>query len=116
MNNKSHSKILSICIPTYNRAEILSENLENLIHKVSPYGIRIIVSDNASTDNTAEIVRNAQKKYDYLTYSCNEENFGPDRNFELALKTCDAKYAWLMGDDDTVSYTHLRAHETDSYL
>lgn len=94
--------ILSICIPTYNRGAILKDNLETLIANFGHMEIPIIISDNASEDNTEEIVREIQSRYPYLTYSKNDQNLGVDRNFEKALKLSETKYAWLLGDDDTI--------------
>jgi len=95
--------VLSICIPTYNRADILRENLFNLIDKVSKYGITINVSDNASEDNTKDIVNQAQSIYPYIIYSRNDINIGFDRNCAKVLKMNHAKYAWLMSDNDSVT-------------
>src|SRR5680860_1844458 len=41
---------------------------------------------------------------------------GPDRIFAEWLKSCDRCVAGQKVDKQAVSYTHLRAHETDSYL
>ena len=43
------------------------------------------------------------KVYDYLFYSKNEENLGPDVNFELSLKLPDTKYIWLIGDTQLIT-------------
>ena len=44
--------LLSICIPTYNRADILDEGLSLLTSQIKKYPVKILVLDNASTDNT----------------------------------------------------------------
>ena len=48
---------LSICIPTYNRAQHLSNCLQSLISMRKPKGFQfeICISDNGSNDNTKEI-------------------------------------------------------------
>ena len=43
---------LSICIPTYNRAAFLDYSLSNLAAARFPFPIEIVISDNASTDET----------------------------------------------------------------
>ena len=96
------NRILGICIPTYNRAEILKNNLENLINKVSRYKIPIYISDNNSGDHTEEVVLDKMKEYNYITYSRNSQNIGSAKNFEKALSLCETKYAWLLSDDDTI--------------
>ena len=68
------NKKLSIVIPTYNRADFLDYSLEIHIPMLKEYGIEIAIFDNASTDNTQEIVSKWMKEYDYLTYHKNETN------------------------------------------
>ena len=47
--------LLSICIPTYNRAQFLDVSLRELISQASEISdsIEIVISDNASTDSMA---------------------------------------------------------------
>lgn len=97
MNNK-----LSICIPTYNRSDKLHNCLELIINKIINYDIPVYISDNASSDDTYEVVCELQKKYEYLFYSCNETNVGPDYNFTQVLKMSKSNYSWLMSDDDLI--------------
>lgn len=52
-----NSPLLSLCIPTYNRAEILAQCLERHMEAIDDErDIEIVISDNASTDNTREVV------------------------------------------------------------
>lgn len=97
-----HNKLLSICIPTYNRCEKLKENLITMIPKVSSYQVCFFISDNASKDKTEDVVKEMQSLYPYIVYSRNVNNEGFDRNLEKALKLSDTKYRWVMGDDDTI--------------
>jgi cellulose synthase/poly-beta-1,6-N-acetylglucosamine synthase-like glycosyltransferase len=89
---------LSIALPTYNRGPLLDTALARLIATVAPYGIRILVSDNASTDDTAAIVKQHAAHYPLLDYVCNAENLGPDGNFEAVLRQTSTRYVWLLGD------------------
>jgi glycosyltransferase involved in cell wall biosynthesis len=99
MNNEgAFNKKLSICIPTYNRADALKECLENIIPQVKNYSIPIYVSDDASTDNTNEIVLEFRKIYPFIYYSCNAVTLSPDYNFKHVLKMSQCEYAWLLGD------------------
>jgi glycosyltransferase involved in cell wall biosynthesis len=93
---------LSICIPTYNRADKIRECLEHLIPQVEPLAIPIYVSDNASTDLTQDIVIEMQNRYNFIFYSRNETNLGADRNYEVVLKSSVSEYSWLLGDDDKI--------------
>lgn len=90
--------LLAICIPTYNRCEILIDCLKDTISKVSKYNFPIIVTDNASTDDTQQRTLEIAKKYPLLIYHRQTENIGADRNFESCLKLSLATYSWLLGD------------------
>jgi len=97
-----HNKYLSVCIPTYNGEAKIKENLEHFIPIAKKHSIPIYISDNASIDNTQQVVAEFIKEYEFIYYFKNEENLGADKNFEKILKTSDAKYSWLLGNDDLI--------------
>ncbi len=89
--------LLSITMPTYNRADFLNYSLEVHIPLVREHAVQIYISDNASTDTTKKIVEKWQKEYPLIHYFCNECNVG-EINFEIALKLPSTEYVWLLGD------------------
>ncbi|MBT9173992.1 MAG: Abequosyltransferase RfbV [Syntrophomonadaceae bacterium] len=93
---------LSIAIPTYNGAQTIRETLDSIVSQLEE-GVEIVVSDNASTDGTVEIIREYQVKYQVIRYFCNSENVGVDRNFDLAVQRSNGRYVWFFGDDDKMS-------------
>jgi abequosyltransferase len=93
--------VLSICIPTYNRCNYLVETLESILLQLTP-AVEIVISDNASTDDTASAVSDYVKKYDNIRYSCAEKNCGPDANFLRVVSLARGEYCWLLSDDDTI--------------
>jgi glycosyltransferase involved in cell wall biosynthesis len=62
------------------------------------YNIPIFISDNASSDNTEDVIQRHIKKYSNIYYFKQTTNFGTDRNCEFVLKQADTKYIWLIGD------------------
>lgn len=90
---------LSICIATFNRAAFIGETLDRVISQ-STGDCEIIVSDNASTDNTEEVVAQYARRTDRLHYFRHDTNMGLDRNFDSAVERCQGEYCWLMSDDD----------------
>ena len=72
--------------------------------------IEVIVSDNASSDETRERVTQfiRQNKLDNFTYERNEINIGPDANFKKALSMATGVYAFLLGDDDFLNDPFLQ--------
>ena len=77
-----HQPLLSICIPTYNREKYLQECLESIIHQegFNTEDIEIVISDNASQDNTTQLVETYKAKYPNIKYFRNVENIGAIRN------------------------------------
>jgi glycosyltransferase involved in cell wall biosynthesis len=91
--------ILSICIPTYNRAIYLEVCLESIVKQVGNYQeVEIIISDNLSTDNTREVATFYSNKYNNVKYFRNENNIGGDKNFIQALKRGNGQYLKLLND------------------
>src|SRR6266540_7217485 len=92
---------LSICIPTYNRAAFIGRTIESVISQATEE-IEIVISDNASQDNTEEIVRNYQQRSPRITYFRWQTNMGADRNYLKVVELAQGDYCWLMGSDDKV--------------
>lgn len=96
------SKLLSIFIPTYNRAHLIGDTLDKFINQIGDQHVTIIISDNCSTDNTFEVVQEYVIKYPFIKYSKNTENLGFDENVVKMTNLVDTKYCWLFGDDDVI--------------
>jgi abequosyltransferase len=92
---------LSVCVPTYNRAAELPALLDSIAEQRDHgFEVEVVVSDNASTDNTEEVVRSYTARVDRLVYSRSESNLGYDRNVLRAVSLATGGYCWLMGSDD----------------
>lgn len=94
--------LLTIAIPTYNRASLLDLCLGRILDQVQPYmeEVEVLVSNNAATDHTPEIAAGYQQRYPNLRYSENEQNGGPDFNIARCFELATAKYVWVFSDDD----------------
>lgn len=107
MQDPAGEIILTIAIPTYNGAGTLQETLDSVVTQLQP-NVDILISDNASTDGTAEIVRKYQAGYPHIRYHRNSENVGADQNFNLAVQQAKGKYVWLLSDDDVLEPTAIQ--------
>ena len=95
MQNKP---VLSLCIPTYNRAELLRGCLESIVTQESfDSRTEVVVSDNCSTDNTEEICRQFAEKYENIRYFRNDRNI-QDQNFALSIKRAQGQLRKLTND------------------
>jgi len=93
---------ISVCIPQYNRIAYLLENLK-YIEAQDHKDIEVIISDDQSTDNTEEIIRELQKTYKYpIVFSKNERNMGYDRNYRRCVELGTGEYCIVIGNDDTI--------------
>ena len=93
--------ILTIAIPTYNRAQYLNIQLDNLIKQVNSYSdIEVLVSDNCSNDDTELIVKNYN--YSFINYYKQIKNIGLDGNVLSCYENAKGKYIWYLSDDDVV--------------
>jgi glycosyltransferase involved in cell wall biosynthesis len=104
VEGNTEQKLLSISIPTYNRAEYLDLCLSQICKQLpgKEHLIEVIVSDNASTDNTGEIVRKYIQQGSPVKYVRNGENIGMDGNIVQAYTLATAKYVLVFGDDDAL--------------
>lgn len=95
---------LSILIPTYNRARYLTGCLENIINSAKGFEkyIEIIVSDNASSDDTTAVVNKFKKQYPFINYQRNNENIGCECNIYYLTQIAAGEYLWVFGDDDVM--------------
>ena len=92
------TKLLSFCVPTFNRVGTLLTMLERVIHDPDfDEEVEIIISDNCSTDDTEQQVRRIASKYANVKYYRNKENV-KDKNFYLALSRGEGRYLKLLND------------------
>lgn len=91
--------LVSICIPTFNRCEQLEQTLESIVHQPEILDGRaeVIISDNASTDNTETVGRKYADKYENVSYFRNKENVR-DKNFPLVLSKANGILRKLNND------------------
>ncbi len=95
--------IITIGIPTFNRALILKDTLDEMIEErihLIP-GVEIMVRDNDSPDETYDILREYKAKYN-VSISKNARNYGPSENCGGLLKSCTSDYFLLTSDEDPV--------------
>jgi abequosyltransferase len=95
--------LLSICIPSYNRAPLLGELLERLAQELTgdlADLVEVVVSDNASPDATPATVAHYAPRIRRFVSIRQSENIGSDRNFLAVVAAASGRYACLMGDDD----------------
>lgn len=98
---------LALCIPTHHgRAETLRQLLDSVLRQdglPAPDGLEITISDNASTDGTADLVRHYQRVSPFaVKYFRFERDMRGVRNLLNAVEMADADWCWILGSDDVI--------------
>lgn len=90
---------LSIGMPVYNSEAFIREAITSLLEQTRG-DFELIISDNASTDNTPEIIENFAKKDARIRYFRQETNLGASANFRFVLEEAQAlNFMWAAADD-----------------
>lgn len=107
---------LAVCIPTFNRGQLLIETLDSIV--AQSIDVEIVISDNASTDDTLQMVEAYRPHFSRFVIHRWDENVGADRNYLKVIDLASSDYCWLMGSDDTclpnsiARITSALAHDT----
>ncbi len=91
----------SVVIITYNRCHFLKANLAILLQQTFK-DYEVIISDNASTDETSKVVKSFKDKR--IKYLRNKKNIGFPKNIKQAMLNASGKYIFTLGDDDFILY------------
>lgn len=92
--------LVTIAIPTYNRGKtFLPQTLQSALDQSYP-NLEIIVSDNASTDDTESVVKAFNDPR--IRYVRHSQNIGHCRNFNFCIETAKGYYFLLLQDDDLI--------------
>ncbi|RKP59074.1 glycosyltransferase family 2 protein [Pararobbsia silviterrae] len=108
--------LLTLSIPTYQRSGFLAATLEQLRAEIQALDaperrarVEVVVSDNASADDTPQVVADVQAKGLPIRYIRNAENIGSDSNIAQCFNTAHGDYVLILGDDDLFVDGGLRA-------
>lgn len=91
--------LITVCIPTFNAERTLSYTLDSLFAQTYK-NFKIKVFDNASTDNTAQIVKEYQNKYPEIELHIHEQNIGGEANFTHCLNAGEGDFTAVFHSDD----------------
>lgn len=101
MNN-----VLSICIASYNKAEITYSHVKSILTCNSPE-MEVVVVDNASPDDTVEQLHSIEDKR--LRVIQNEDNIGGSKNLVKSLFAAEGKFCLYCNDRDIIFPEKLAA-------
>ncbi len=100
---------ITVIVPTYNRQEALKICLERLENQTFR-DFSVIVVDDGSTDATLKVLENCYQNRRLCITLLQQENRGPARARNLAIRNARSPICILIGDDILVSPTFVEQH------
>jgi glycosyltransferase involved in cell wall biosynthesis len=100
---KNKQPLLSICIPTYNRANHIKELLQDIIPHLDGKDVKLVISDNSENDETLKIVEHYSDNNKIIYYK-QPENVGFDINVLKTFELCKSDYYWTLGDSNYINW------------
>lgn len=93
--------VVSICTVTYNAEPFIRDAIESVLKQKVDFEMEFVISDDASTDGTAAVIREYAEKYPNLIRAfVNPKNLGMNPNFKQAFSACRGKYLAMLDGDD----------------
>jgi glycosyltransferase involved in cell wall biosynthesis len=106
-------KVLAL-IPCYNESEHIGRCIESILssNHSTRILVEILVSDNASTDNSLSILRDYENKYPQISVVQQESNIGARKNWEFLLQQGVSDYAFFIDAHDYLEADYFEPWET----
>jgi len=97
--NKPDRILISFCIPTYNRAELVKRCVKSIL-EIDSREIEVVVVDNASPDSTEETLKSIDDAR--ISYYKNQTNLGAVMNIVQTIRRARGEWVFLMSDEDAI--------------
>ncbi len=99
--------LLTLCIPTYNRAALLKLSLQAILAQIGTAEaaqVEVLILDNASPDDTPSVAAKMQVEYSHVQmhYVRHPQNIGPDANYAAGVRNARGRFVYLLSDDDVL--------------
>lgn len=101
MKNLIQKPLISIGIVSYNQESTIIECVESILQQETKYPYEIVISDDCSTDNTQEVIKELQKKYiTKIKVLISNKNEGIGKNYKKLFHALSGKYIMICEGDD----------------
>lgn len=92
--------LVSVIIPNYNHASFLSKRIESVLNQTYP-NLEVIILDDASTDNSWDIIKYYQRSDARVSVVKNNLNSGsPFKQWQKGIELANGNYIWIAESDD----------------
>lgn len=113
---------VSVCIPVRNGAKFIEQAVSSILEQ-SYQDFEVVIIDNCSTDNTADLVRELGTRTSKIKLYKNDQNIGLIENFNACLNRSTGKYIKFLCADDVLMpdclelmVSALKKHESASLV
>lgn len=96
-------KVLSVVIPSYNVERFLEQTLDSFLDDRILDDIEVLIVDDGSTDNTAELGKRYEEKYPQTFRVISKENGGHGSTINRGIEECKGAYFKVVDGDDWVN-------------
>lgn len=119
MEIEINKTLISVIIPSYNRANTVGQTIESIIAQKVDADIEIVIGDDCSTDNAREVLEQFRQKYpDIIRLFLREQNMGLGANWAQCVKDCRGEFICNCDNDDywhnphklQLQLDHMRSH------
>lgn len=104
--------VISICIPTYNRARFLDECLESIVRQFQNpevmAAVNVFILDNQSSDNTTEVAEKFTSNFSNIQYIRDDQPRKLVPGIIKVASLADGDYIWVFSDDDIQTESTLQ--------
>lgn len=105
-NASAHSPLVSVIIPTFNRASLLTTAIQSVLEQ-DGIDVEILVIDDGSTDGTTQILRPYIERQQ-IVYLRRDESKGPAAARNLGISSSRGEYICFLDSDDTLTGGSIR--------
>lgn len=110
--------LMSVVIPTYNRAALIEATSENLLGVIGDHPIELLIVDDGSIDETSDVLMMLQKRHPRLKYE-KTVNRGPGMARNVGAAMARGEIIVFLGDDTravnrNLFDAHFKAHQIDN--
>jgi glycosyltransferase involved in cell wall biosynthesis len=90
---------VTVIIPTYRRPQLLQDAVRSVLRQTYA-DLKVCVYDNASGDDTKDVVAALAREDSRVHYYCNPENLGAYENFRRGMQNVSTPFFSFLSDDD----------------
>ncbi|HUA08789.1 MAG TPA: glycosyltransferase [Candidatus Acidoferrales bacterium] len=108
MSGSESFPLVSIAIPSFNYAHFVDGAIRSATAQTYQ-NLEIVVIDNASTDNSVEVIAKLAAIDPRIRYTVNPTNVGMHENFRLVREACKGEYLVFLSADDILFPHHISA-------